>query len=592
MLLKPILRYCILSIIAFTIRQTASAQVTVPADLLCAQTLVNGDVAITWAASPEGCGPFVEYEVYVSSNYAGPYVLLTTIAAIGTTFTTHVGADGTVNTWYYYVVAVYNCPGYTMTTSDTLDNLDPVAPVIDYVTVTGGLSEINWIPSPSSETNSYIIYRDNGGFSPIATVYGRFTTTFTDPTGTPTTQSETYTIAARDSCDNLGPFSTIPHATIYLSVQQLNCSSDLSLSWNLYDSWGPGVLNYQVWVDLNGAGAASVVTLPDGTTNYTLTGANDGDNLCITVRATRADGTAVSISNEYCLTLNIVQPAAYNVMRNGTVMGPSQNYAEWYPDFNADLEKYSVRRSTDNVDYINLMTVAIPIPVPLTISYTDNGTSSTAQSYYYKVITIDSCDNEFESGYVRTILLTGNDNANFTNTISWNAFEMTDATASTYNIYRDNGAGFGLIAAVPAGILTYVDDVSSFINVVSDFCYEIECIYQLNSPANGVVEQLTSVSNDVCVEQGPRIYVPNAIVPDGTNTIFKPVIIYGESTGYNMKIFNRYGENIFESDAVDTGWDGYYRGKVVELGTYVYLITFTATNGQVITKKGNVSVIR
>lgn len=569
-----------------------AAQSTLPADLLCAQTLVNGDVALTWGASAEGCGAFVQYDVYAANAFAGPYVLLASLPGIGTTTYTHVGANGTITTWYYYVVAVYACAGYTMTPSDTLDNLDPIAPELDYVTVTAGQSVINWIPSVSSETNSYIIYRDNGGFTPIATVYGRFTTSYTDVTGSPTTQVETYTIAARDSCDNLGPFNNASHHTILLSVQQLNCSDVLNLSWNLYDTWPAGVSAYEVWVDKNFTGAVMTASLPAVATSYDLTGLIDGDHVCITVRAVRADGTAVSVSNEYCNTLNIVTAAQYNVIRTGTVKNPTQILIEWYPDAAADLEKYSVRRSTNNVDFVNIITGNIGFPILPLENFYDNTVSPPSQSYYYKVVTIDSCDNEFESGTVRTILLKGFDNANFTNTLNWNAFEMTNATITGYNIHRDNGTGFNLVATVPAGTITYTDDVSAYINVVSDFCYEIECTYQLIAPENGVNEALTSYSNDICVEQGPRIYVPNAIVPGGTNTIFKPVIIYGQSEGYSMKIFNRYGQNIFESDDIDTGWDGTYNGQIVELGTYAYLISFTATNGQIITKKGNVTVVR
>ena len=85
---------------------------------------------------------------------------------------------------------------------------------------------------------------------------------------------------------------------------------------------------------------------------------------------------------------------------------------------------------------------------------------------------------------------------------------------------------------------------------------------------------------------------PNAFVPNGVNNIFKPVLIYGTADGYNMKVINRYGEVIFETDDINEGWLGTYNNKTVELGSYGYVITFTATNGQVITKKGNVTVVR
>jgi gliding motility-associated-like protein len=59
-----------------------------------------------------------------------------------------------------------------------------------------------------------------------------------------------------------------------------------------------------------------------------------------------------------------------------------------------------------------------------------------------------------------------------------------------------------------------------------------------------------------------------------------------------MQIFNQYGLLIFETTDTNAGWDGTYNNDIVPLGTYAYLIQFTATNGQQITKKGNVTVIR
>jgi len=587
------IKKCLICIICVLAGVQLNGQATIPADLLCAQTLINGDVQLTWGASPEGCGPFVDYTVFASNaGIAGPYASIGVIPAIGTTTFTHVGANGTVTTWHYYVVATYNCPGFSMTPSDTLDNLDPVAPELDFVTVVGGLSEIHWTPSPSSETNSYIIYRDIGGFSPVATVYGRFTTVYTDVTGDPTAGIETYTIASRDSCGNLGPFNNNAHHTIFLTVQQIDCSDGLFLSWNDYDTWAPGVNRYEIYADRNFTGPAFIDDVLPGTNIYTLTGVADGDNVCITVQALRADGTAISVSNEVCLVVNVVTPAAYTVMRNATVNSPTQIALEWYPDVAADLKQVSVQRSTDNITYINLGTTAADIPTPVIDTYNDNTIATNAVPFYYKVITIDSCDIEMPTGYVKTILLQGIDNANFTNNINWNAFEITNGTVLEYRIYRDDGAGFNLINTVTAATLDYLDDVSAFINLVDNFCYRIECLYQLDAPENGVSEQLISNSNIICLEQGPRIYVPNAIVPGGVNSVFLPVIIYGTETNYSMQIFNRYGEVIFETNSIGTGWDGTYKGDIVQMGAYGYVISFTATNGQVITKKGNVSVIR
>ena len=74
----------------------------------------------------------------------------------------------------------------------------------------------------------------------------------------------------------------------------------------------------------------------------------------------------------------------------------------------------------------------------------------------------------------------------------------------------------------------------------------------------------------ITVEPIFTFYVPSAFTPneDGYNETF-----YGTGEAiqtYNMKISNRWGELLFESNSEDFGWDGTYMGKQVEAGTYVY----------------------
>jgi len=42
-----------------------------------------------------------------------------------------------------------------------------------------------------------------------------------------------------------------------------------------------------------------------------------------------------------------------------------------------------------------------------------------------------------------------------------------------------------------------------------------------------------------------------------------------------MLIFNRWGQLIFESKDINRGWDGKYKGKMVEFGVYTYKIETT-----------------
>jgi gliding motility-associated-like protein len=71
------------------------------------------------------------------------------------------------------------------------------------------------------------------------------------------------------------------------------------------------------------------------------------------------------------------------------------------------------------------------------------------------------------------------------------------------------------------------------------------------------------------------VWVPNTFTPDGDefNNQFKPVFSKDRQIDdYNLMIFNRWGELIFESHDPDFGWDGTYHGEFVKDGTYTWKI--------------------
>ncbi len=69
-------------------------------------------------------------------------------------------------------------------------------------------------------------------------------------------------------------------------------------------------------------------------------------------------------------------------------------------------------------------------------------------------------------------------------------------------------------------------------------------------------------------------WIPNAFTPngDGLNDVFKPVI--EGVTNYNFMIFNRWGELIFSTNDIYSGWDGTYKGSKCQEDVYVWKIEF------------------
>jgi gliding motility-associated-like protein len=81
----------------------------------------------------------------------------------------------------------------------------------------------------------------------------------------------------------------------------------------------------------------------------------------------------------------------------------------------------------------------------------------------------------------------------------------------------------------------------------------------------------------VIVENQVIFYVPNTFTPDGDlfNPDFLPIFTAGfDIYNYNLVIFNRWGEIVFESNDALFGWDGTYGGMPCPDGTYIWQIKY------------------
>ena len=69
----------------------------------------------------------------------------------------------------------------------------------------------------------------------------------------------------------------------------------------------------------------------------------------------------------------------------------------------------------------------------------------------------------------------------------------------------------------------------------------------------------------------PGFYVPTAFSPngDGRNDILTPLALGLKSVDLFM-VYNRWGQLMFKTNSIEVGWDGKYKGKVQDIGTYVW----------------------
>ncbi len=90
------------------------------------------------------------------------------------------------------------------------------------------------------------------------------------------------------------------------------------------------------------------------------------------------------------------------------------------------------------------------------------------------------------------------------------------------------------------------------------------------------------------------LFVPSAYTPngDGRNDYFKVIPSCPINT-FTLRIFNRWGQEVFTTQDVHKGWDGMHGADIADVGTYFYLVEYnTAWSTEMKTTKGDILLMR
>ena len=89
----------------------------------------------------------------------------------------------------------------------------------------------------------------------------------------------------------------------------------------------------------------------------------------------------------------------------------------------------------------------------------------------------------------------------------------------------------------------------------------------------------------------PTGFTPNN---DGVNDIFKANGI--DVKDFSLMVFNRWGEKIFQTQDIDIGWDGTYKGTPAPFGMYIWILEASDKFGNPFLNetqsRGTVSLVR
>ena len=252
----------------------------------------------------------------------------------------------------------------------------------------------------------------------------------------------------------------------------------------------------------------------------------------------------------------------------------------WFPSSNPLVMLVFLERSLNKVDWDLIAQFS-----PGVTTFADATTLVHEQSYYYRLSYLDSCgDVSALSNLGRSILLEANlqGNAPF---LSWNSYTEWEVAVDHYEIevFDSSIMQWQFVSNVAGNELEFADHITRLDQPI--YCYRTRGIELAGN-------QSFSLSNVACVPVGPLLFAPNAFTPngDGMNETF---FLKGRFVAdYYFRMFNRWGELIFESSSLEDGWDGTLHGKPSPEGVYVWVAIGRGFDGSEISLRGTATLYR
>jgi gliding motility-associated-like protein len=99
-------------------------------------------------------------------------------------------------------------------------------------------------------------------------------------------------------------------------------------------------------------------------------------------------------------------------------------------------------------------------------------------------------------------------------------------------------------------------------------------------------------STIVYLNAEPEVFIPNAFSPNGDENNDVLYIRGNCLKDVALKVYDRWGELVFKTHSISTGWDGTFEGKAAAADVYVYILDYVLFNDKIKREKGNITLIR
>ena len=365
------------------------------------------------------------------------------------------------------------------------------------------------------------------------------------------------------------------HQSILLKAKSTN-TNKVELSWSNYIGWTPD--KYRITRCLKGSNIAKQIAELEGNVLEYLDTEVCNGLYVYKVEAKSNFFQESSFSNTSEALVSFTTLVRQTTVENVSVDNKENIEISFSASTQKNLLRYIIKRSDDGgVLYISNFAY---LP-PTSVTFNDDKAKTNKQSYFYTISTVDSCGIECQVSLPKRSIYLRYTEKKGKITLTWNEFINYKFGVEYYRVERYNPSSLNWEEIGQTKTLSYIDEPNG--NQKEAYKYRVVAIEQ-----NGVY---FSNSNTIEVILPPTLFMPNAFTPnnDGVNDVIRAV---GTNIlEFEMLIYDRWGQEIFRSNELKNGWNGFHKDKKVQQGLYNYLIKAVGVNGSNIYKNGNISVM-
>ncbi len=308
------------------------------------------------------------------------------------------------------------------------------------------------------------------------------------------------------------------------------------------------------------------------------------NNYCYELIGVNVCDTRVYSTNKYCTIRelnNFIEPV--NILY-ATVFEDKRVDVRWEMSQEPDFKEFEIYKYPKNGNIPSL-----PSFVTTDTAFSDSSFNVDKESYCYRVMVVDKCGHISKlSNQGCNVVIHGSavGAPKYYFNLNWDDYSSWDSGVDYWILERQ-------YASNPFSAVYSTNQNRFFTDVNLDYDwggYWYRAIAH-EKPSMSKRSISKSESNWIYLFQPPEVWVPDAFTvnDDHLNEVWGTVPIFARK--YSMKVYDRWGQKIWESFDKKKQWDGTIDGKQVPDGVYAWLLNFDGWNEKQYQKTGTVMII-